>query len=147
MTACDKTKLIKPVVLNGYIAVNNTIGFLRPVAENPDVIVKNIDMLVRGGDAVVAGLTLIAKYYDQPIVQQALASAKSVVAVFKVIQADPTQVTDKVKEVLVKLEEVRGGFVAINDKLSLGLVFPTPKVMADNDELLASINKLEESTK
>jgi len=144
---CDGKKVVKPIVLNGYIVVNNTIGFVRPIAENPDAVVENIDLLVRGGEAVVGALKLIVKYYDKPYVQQVLTSSESVLEALKAIQADPSQVTDKITVVLTKLEEVRGGFVTIDEKLELGLEFPTPRVVVEKDELTTSITTLEEQTK
>lgn len=143
LAGCNGKDTVKPVVYNGYVVVNNTIGYIRTVDQS--VVVTNIDKLVLGAAAIDKGLEIVAKYYSNDYVVKAKEISAQALVILKSIQSDPTQVTDKIAQAIAKLEEARGAFVMINDKLKLGLTFPTPRVLVTLDELDASVTTLDES--
>lgn len=145
LVGCDAKKTVRPLVLGSYNVANNTLGYLHNVDNG--TIVTNIDKLVTGATAINKALELVNKHYDNEYVKKAYDASTKVLGALVAIQSDPSTVIEKVAEATGKLEEVRSSVVAINDKLSLGIVFPEPKVLLSGTELEDSILDLEKSTK
>lgn len=135
-TACKPQDSLKSVVLTGYVVVNDLIGKVRPIQQDPSQVLTGVDIMVGAAKAVNAALGILVKNTDSPFVKQAYDVSGDVLEILKQIQADPSQVTDKIDVLLNDLEIVRDGFVSVNGTLNLGIDFPAPKAV--NDDLLSS---------
>jgi hypothetical protein len=139
---CNLKEKVAPLVSAGYVAVNNTIGFVRGAASDPNIIAEKVDLLLTAATTISKTLQLLTVYIDKPYVGQAYQVSVEIVAVLTEIKNNPELVTDKIAVLLAKLEQVRMVFVTINDKLSLGIVFPDPKSLVSEEELIISVEAL-----
>lgn len=142
LAGCNSKGVVTPLVSASYTVVNDTVGYLHTV--DNAAIVSSIDALVGGAGALNTAITLVAKYYpSQEYIQKALVDSQKVLDALKAVQADPSQVAEKVAIVTDTLKQVRGYLEQINTTLGLGIVFPEPKVLSDNADLNSAIQALE----
>ena len=126
LSGCNKSKL-KPYVVKSYTVVNNTIGKIR---QTPSIVTNNIGTFITASKVVKAALEFLGKQIGEAKMKPYVDAMTTVIAELEAIQADPSQVTTKIEQVLVGLEKARDGIVEAAKWVGCEGDLPAPKANA-----------------